>query len=193
MEKNNTLTKSIAFSLPIASFIILIVTGIILAKKNSEWWTQFITTFYMPNAALYYTLSLLFVILLPFVWIAAIQRCTIPQCVTTHVIFILISLFLLLWLIYIYKVKNIRLALSFLAIAWFFMIISTIMLWSIGQQVGASIMLLMVLWTTVVWLLVNNSHQVMLQTMFTNMRTVVDHKRLDPIDEEQGLDDLFRE
>lgn len=134
--------------MPAVTFIVLVLVGLYVISKNGQWWADIVQD-YMPNKNMYYALWCLFLIIYPIAYIFALGACfTRGQRIFTHLVFLGIALFIILWCIYIYQVRDVNTASIFLYVTIFLSLVGVVFLWFLGSNV-AGVLLLLALWLSV--------------------------------------------
>jgi hypothetical protein len=171
----NMYDRRIDLVVPWIAFLALAITGIWLIAKNGGWWKTAVPQDIMPNPGLYYIIWILFLIIFPFLWTMSILTCSTPtQRIIVHLLFIIITIFLLLWVIYLYSVKDIKKALAFISVAWWALLILVIYLWFVQTSSRGSpttgMALVFLIWLTLVWTLTMTAREEGLRSMFDTMK-----------------------
>ena len=161
--------------IPLLTFAILAIVGIWMIAANGQWWKSAIPSDFMPNPVLYYIIWSVFLVIYPFLYIMSLATASNSKHrIVIHTLFLLLAVFLLLWVIYLYHVKDVRLALIFIGIAWLLMLILVIYLWMYQMWSRSAptsgMALLFLIWLTLTWFLTSAARQEGLSSMFKIMR-----------------------
>ena len=153
-------------ALPWLCFALLVAVGVWLFVVNGHWWQTVVPEEYMPNATLYYVIWGVFLLAFPFIYMTSLTACrSKAQRAGTHILFVSVTLFLLLWVSYLYHKRDVRMAIIFLGVSWFLMALATIQAFVLHSQ-GAGFALMFLIWLVITWFLVSAARMEGLENMF---------------------------
>ena len=156
--------------LPWTYFAVLAAIGIWLIAKNGQWWNEVVSSNFLPNPTLYYIIWVVFLVIFPFAYQLTLEACkTQGHRISLHLLMTVVFVFLLLWVIFLYKRRDIRVALIFMGIAWFFVLATTVMALLLRSP-AAGLWALFLIWLTMVWFLTSSARAEGLNSMYETLR-----------------------
>lgn len=156
--------------LPWLYFVVLLVVGIWMIVKNGGWWNEVIGPNAMPNSTLYYIIWIAFLVIFPLAYMATLASThTQNQCLVVHAVMFFLFLFLLLWVIFLYARKDVRLALIFMGLAWLMTLVALFASLGFGSM-STGLWALFLIWLTAVWLLVSTAKSKGVNNMYDTLR-----------------------
>ena len=165
-----TASTTLNTALPWLCFALLAVVGVWLFVVNGHWWQTVVPKDYMPNPVLYYVISAVFLLAFPFIYMTSLAACTSnAHRAGTHILFVSITLFLLLWISYLYHKRDVRMALIFLGVATLLVLLATIQAFAMQSQ-GAGLTLMFLIWMTITWFLVSAARIEGMENMFDTIK-----------------------
>lgn len=151
-------------------FVILLVVAVVLIVKNGGWWNEVIGPNYMPNSILYYIIWVAFLVIFPLAYMAIVSSAkNHGQRLVVHAVMFCLFLFLLLWVIFLYARKDVRLALIFMGLAWLMTLVALIASLVFGSM-ATGLWALFLIWLTAVWFLVSTAKAKGLNNMYDTLR-----------------------
>ena len=167
--------RKIDLILPWVAFAVLAIVGIWMVVANGKWWQTILPADFLPNSTLYYILWIVFLIIYPFLYILSLASAgSKGHRIALHCLFLAIAVFLLLWVIYLYHVKDVRMALIFMGISTILALALVVYLWVIQAWSRSAptcgMALLFFIWLLLVWFLTSAAREEGLSSMFRTMR-----------------------
>ena len=155
---------------PWIAFAAILAVTLWMKYAYGNWWSENISTDYLPSKTLYNVLWLTFIVIYPFAYMFAIASCQSQSSrILMHIIFLGIALFLILWMIYMYMVRDVKTARLFLGIAAAFVLLGVFVLWFHHSSV-AGVLVLFFLWILVNWYLVRHVHNKRISSMVDTIK-----------------------
>jgi tryptophan-rich sensory protein len=167
--------RKVDLILPWVAFAVLAIVGVWLIAVNGQWWRDSISKDVMPSTAVYYIIWSIFLLAFPITYTLALSNATLTgHRIAIHVMFMLVMVFLLLWVIYLYAVKNVRIALIFMGIAALLMLLTSIYVFVVEMQYRGSpvagMIFILFLWLASTFYITSAAREEGLRSMFDTLK-----------------------